>query len=61
MLKTSVGPKFKLEPPFDVYDIGTVCTIMRTRKLPDGRMKVLIQGLNKAEVQELSPQIVFLL
>jgi ATP-dependent Lon protease len=47
------GLNSSLEPPFDVYDIGTVCTIMRTRKLPDGRMKVLIQGLNKAEVQEL--------
>jgi len=47
------GLESSLEPPFDVYDIGTVCTIMRTRKFPDGRVKVLIQGLNKAEVQEL--------
>lgn len=42
-----------LEPPFDVYDIGTVCSIMRTRKLPDGRMKVLVQGLSKATVEKL--------
>ena len=42
-----------LEPPFDVYDIGTVCSIMRTRKLPDGRMKVLVQGLSKASVLDL--------
>lgn len=42
-----------LEPPFDVYDVGTVCSIMRTRKLPDGRMKVLVQGVAKAQVQEL--------
>ncbi len=42
-----------LEPPFDVYDIGTVCSIMRTRKLPDGRMKVLVQGLGKAQVKDL--------
>ena len=48
------GLEASLEPPFDVYDIGTVCSIMRTRKLPDGRMKVLVQGLNKAEVQSLS-------
>ncbi len=47
------GLEAKLEPPFDVYDIGTVCTIMRTRKLPDGRMKVLVQGLHKASVKEL--------
>ena len=42
-----------LEPPFDVYDCGTVCSIMRTRKLPDGRMKVLVQGVAKGELEEL--------
>lgn len=42
-----------LEAPFDVYDIGTLCSIMRTRKLPDGRMKVLVQGLGKARVLDL--------
>ena len=48
------GLQCTLEPPFDVYDIGTICSIMRTRKLPDGRMKVLVQGISKAEVQQLS-------
>ena len=47
------GLECKLEPPFDVYDIGTICSIMRTRKLPDGRMKVLVQGLSKASVNKL--------
>lgn len=47
------GLQATLEAPFDVYDIGTVCTIMRTRKLPDGRMKVLVQGLHKGSVKEL--------
>lgn len=41
------------EPPFDVYNVGTICSIMRTRKLPDGRMKVLVQGLYKATLDEL--------
>ncbi|MCX6128850.1 MAG: endopeptidase La [Proteobacteria bacterium] len=47
------GLEAHLEAPFDVYDVGTVCSIMRTRKLPDGRMKVLVQGLHKAVVTEL--------
>ncbi|MFW7378153.1 MAG: endopeptidase La [Oligoflexus sp.] len=47
------GLDTRLDPPFDVYTIGTICSIMRTRKLPDGRMKVLVQGLQKASVQEL--------
>ena len=51
---SGVGLECHLEPPFDVYDIGTICTIMRTRKLPDGRMKVLVQGLQKAKINELT-------
>jgi len=34
----------------DVYDVGMVCMVMRTLKLPDGRLKVLVQALSKARV-----------
>jgi ATP-dependent Lon protease len=34
----------------DLYTIGTVGMIMRMLKLPDGRVKVLVQGLSKAKV-----------
>ena len=47
------GLEASLEPPFDVYATGTVCSVMRTRKLPDGRMKVLVQGLYKAKLVAL--------
>jgi ATP-dependent Lon protease len=36
--------------PEDLYSIGTVCMIMRMLKLPDGRVKILVQGLSKARV-----------
>lgn len=48
------GLECMLEPPFDVYNTGTVCSVMRIRKLPDGRMKVLVQGLHKAQVTSLT-------
>ncbi len=35
--------------PEDLYSIGTVCMIMRMLKLPDGRVKILVQGLTKAK------------
>lgn len=35
--------------PKDLYSIGTVGLIMRMLKLPDGRAKVLVQGLSKAK------------
>ena len=36
--------------PSEIYDMGTVAMIMRMRKLPDGRIKILVQGLSKARV-----------
>ncbi|MFH1091769.1 MAG: endopeptidase La, partial [Pseudomonadota bacterium] len=38
--------------PEDVYVVGTVAMIMRTVRLPDNRLKVLIQGLTKARITE---------
>lgn len=35
--------------PSDLYPVGTVGLIMRMLKLPDGRVKVLVQGLTKAK------------
>ncbi|MBY0516124.1 MAG: endopeptidase La [Bacteriovoracaceae bacterium] len=36
--------------PSEIYSLGTVAMIMRMRKLPDGRIKILIQGLAKARI-----------
>jgi|688.fasta_scaffold45070_2 ATP-dependent Lon protease len=33
--------------PDNIYPIGTIAMIMRMRKLPDGRVKILVQGLMK--------------
>jgi ATP-dependent Lon protease len=34
--------------PGDIYPVGTVALIMRMLKLPDGRIRVLVQGLSRA-------------
>jgi ATP-dependent Lon protease len=36
--------------PDGIYQVGTVAMIMRMLKLPDGRVKVLVQGLAKARI-----------
>jgi len=36
--------------PEGIYQVGTVAMIMRMLKLPDGRVKVLVQGLAKARI-----------
>ncbi|HOJ70603.1 MAG TPA: endopeptidase La [Syntrophorhabdaceae bacterium] len=38
--------------PERIYSIGVVSQIMRMLRLPDGRVKVLIQGIKKAKVKE---------
>ncbi|MBI5199228.1 MAG: endopeptidase La [Nitrospirae bacterium] len=37
--------------PKDLYEVGTVGMIMRMLKLPDGRIKILVQGLSKARIE----------
>src|SRR3989441_8662714 len=37
--------------PEDVYSVGTVALIMRMLNLPDGRIRVLVQGIARARIQ----------
>ncbi|TAN39133.1 MAG: endopeptidase La [Nitrospirae bacterium] len=43
----------------DLYATGTVGMIMRMLKLPDGRVKILVQGLAKARVKKFAPAETF--
>ncbi|HEX5708634.1 MAG TPA: endopeptidase La [Pyrinomonadaceae bacterium] len=38
----------------DLYQTGTVAVIMRMLKLPDGRIRILVQGLARARVEEVT-------
>ena len=37
----------------DLYDVGTVATVLQLLKLPDGTVKVLVEGGNRARMLEL--------
>jgi ATP-dependent Lon protease len=39
-------PSFK-----DLYSVGTVSLIMKMLRLPDGRIKILVQGISKASIR----------
>lgn len=39
--------------PEDLHSVGTAGLIMRMLKLPDGRVKILVQGLKKAKVLDV--------
>jgi ATP-dependent Lon protease len=38
--------------PEDIYGLGTVSLILRMLKLPDGRLKILVQGRSKAKIKD---------
>jgi len=42
--------------PEAIYSVGTVAMIMRMLKLPDGRVKILVQGLAKARILSYESQ-----
>jgi ATP-dependent Lon protease len=37
----------------DLYQTGTIATIMRTMELPDGGIKILAQGISRAHVEDI--------
>ena len=38
----------------DLHEVGTAAVIMRMLKLPDGRIRILVQGLARARVKHIS-------
>jgi len=50
MLLTQKDVNVEIPSPEELFSTGTVGTILRVLKLPDGRLKLLIQGLVKAQV-----------
>ncbi len=52
LLVTQKDPNNDSPKPDEIYSVGTVAMIMKKFKLPDGRVKILIQGLVKATIKE---------
>lgn len=50
-LVTQKDPAMENPDTGDIYTLGTVCRILRLLKLPDGRVKILVQGIAKASIK----------
>ncbi len=50
LLTTQRDPETRSPDPDDLYRVGTVAMVMRSLRLPDGRLKVMVQGLSKARI-----------
>ena len=61
LLVTQKNPAVDDPKPADLHDFGTVSVIMRMLKLPDGRVRILVQGFSRAKVEyfdETQPYLV---
>lgn len=38
--------------PSDIYDVGTLSTVLQLLKLPDGTVKVLVEGVQRAKISD---------
>lgn len=47
--------------PEDLYPVGSVVNVMRMLKMPDGRIKVLVQGVTRARAERFSQTEPYLL
>ncbi|MGH9440671.1 MAG: endopeptidase La [Thermoanaerobaculia bacterium] len=50
MLAVQKSSENETPGPADIYEIGTLAAIMRMLKLPDGRIRLLVQGVSRARV-----------
>jgi len=44
----------------DLYEIGTLATVLQLLRLPDGTVKVLVEGIDRISLEEISEQDDFL-
>ncbi|HIJ55826.1 MAG TPA: endopeptidase La [Deltaproteobacteria bacterium] len=49
-LATQKDPAVEDPKPEEIYGVGTIARILRMLKLPDGRVKALVQGVVKAKI-----------
>jgi len=60
MLVAQHDPEVDDPGPSELYDVGTAGLIMRMLKLPDGRLRILVQGLARARIERISRSEPFL-
>ena len=46
--------------PDEIYTLGTICNIVQSLKLPDGNVKVLVEGLDRGRALEFKEEQGFL-
>jgi ATP-dependent Lon protease len=52
LLATQKNPSEDEPTPETIYSVGTLATVLQLLKLPDGTVKVLVEGIGRADIKE---------
>jgi ATP-dependent Lon protease len=55
VLVTQTDPQVSAPERKDLYDVGTVAEILQMLKLPNGTIKVLVEGLSRVFLEDMAP------
>lgn len=61
LLSTQINAKTNDPKPDDIYKVGTLASIIQLLRLPDGTVKVLIEGKRRARINQFVPNTQFFL
>ncbi|MBI4237927.1 MAG: endopeptidase La [Deltaproteobacteria bacterium] len=61
LLSAQVNAKTNDPKPDDIYPIGTLSSIIQLLRLPDGTVKVLVEGKRRVQIQQYIPNEAFFL
>src|ERR1700693_3369834 len=50
LLATQQDPSEREPPPGTIFTVGTLASVLQLLKLPDGTVKVLVEGITRAEL-----------
>ena len=53
LLLAQRSPEIDDPAPKDMYEVGTIATVLQLVKLPDGTIKVLVEGLARAKIRKV--------
>ncbi|MEZ5466934.1 MAG: endopeptidase La [Lysobacterales bacterium] len=56
LLISQRAPEIDDPKPDELYDVGTQATVLQLLKLPDGTIKLLVEGLKRVEITQVSEQ-----
>ncbi len=51
-LVTSINPELEMPGPADLYRVGTIATVHRLLRAPDGTVRLLVQGMARFRLGE---------